>query len=204
MCLADARHISLPLITLWFLLLLLGWCILPGPPTVVFGFSFSLCLRDTACLIQNCHRRSVSSPKHVGTCYPQISSDQVTFCATDEYQRNTFGRSAFDFGLAASHLFCIWQNMFWKIWRRRHLFSLLFFSRLCFRGRPTLVAMYHQKTSTGILNIWVEFNFFPCLAAAFLDQFLVQLQLCQPANKSHKLVQIEELNLVSPGRKEMN
>lgn len=47
MCLADARHISLPLITLWFLLLFLGWCILPGPPTVVFGFSFSLCLRDS-------------------------------------------------------------------------------------------------------------------------------------------------------------
>lgn len=93
MCLADARHISLPLITLWFLLLFLGWCILPGPPTVVFGFSFSLCLRDTACLIQNCHRRSVSSPKHVGTCYSQISSDQVTFCATD-----TFGRLAFDSG----------------------------------------------------------------------------------------------------------
>lgn len=203
MCLADARHISLPLIALWFLLLFLGWCILPGPPTVVFGFSFSLCLRDTAHLIQNCHRRSVSSPRHVGTCYPQIPSDQVTFCATDEYQRNTFGRLAFDSGwrrliCSASGKICFGK------YDDGVICFICFSLAFVFEVGQLWLRCITRKPAQAFLNIWVELNFFPSLAAAFLDQFLVQLQLCQPANKSHKLVQIEELNLVSPGRKEMN
>lgn len=55
--------------------------------------------------------------------------------------------------------------------------------------------MYHQKNQQKHFVFLGWFLHFSFLAAAILDQFLVQLQLCQPANKSHKLVQIEKPNL---------
>lgn len=196
MCLADARHSSLPPITLWFLLLFLGWCILPGPPTVVFVFVTRRVSFKTVIAGQFPHLNILGlvTRKSLAIRLPFARQMNISRTHSGAWRLTRAGGVSFVLHLAKYVL----ANM-----TTRHLFSL-FFSRFCFRGRPTLVAMYHQKPSTGILNIWVGFNFFPSLAAAFLDQFLVQLQLCQPANKSHKLVQIEELNLVSPGRKEMN